>query len=399
MKIVLISNLYPPNQRGGAESFVRRQAIALKSAGHQVTVISTHPEKNSNSRFEEDGIEVIRFRPKNIFYLLEDCNKSFFSRLVFRIVDTFNFFSAGVIFRILKKQKSDLVITHNLAGLGLLTPSVIRFLGLRHIHMLHDTQLIEASGLTNHKHFIFYRCLNFLYRFITWILFSCVKEVVAPSRFIIKKHFDFGFFTCTDRSVVASHIMDSDLLDANSSRKKNVNKNFREGVVYLFIGQLEEHKGVYELLRSFREFTTVKARLIIVGCGSLVVDVKKFATIDSRIEYVGYKNQREVFAILSGVHYLIVPSLCEENSPSVIAEALCCGVPVIASNVGGVSEMISAANGFLYDPNVKGSLIEALHLSSMIDCEMYKSLRFGAIKYSERFSARKHVKNLLGEVD
>ncbi len=49
-------------------------------------------------------------------------------------------------------------------------------------------------------------------------------------------------------------------------------------------------------------------------------------------------------------HCLIINSKME-NSPCVIAEALCCGLPVIATSVGGIPEMIDANNGILVPPN------------------------------------------------
>ena len=57
---------------------------------------------------------------------------------------------------------------------------------------------------------------------------------------------------------------------------------------------------------------------------------------------------------------LIVPSLCYENSPVVIFEAMGQGLPVLASNIGGIPEIIKKNGGFLFEPGNEKELITKL---------------------------------------
>jgi glycosyltransferase involved in cell wall biosynthesis len=73
-----------------------------------------------------------------------------------------------------------------------------------------------------------------------------------------------------------------------------------------------------------------------------------------------YKNNfEELWKVLSSFDVLIFPSVWEENSPIVLREALLSGKPVIASNLGGVPEIVEdSMNGILFDPFKEGDLLE-----------------------------------------
>lgn len=162
MKICLISNLYPPISRGGAEKVAERVARGLRDtgphtkdfgvgAGHEVFVISTKPWDGRKSlkpvAAEESGIKVYRFYPLNIFYYLNDYKHNALWRMKWHFWDMFNCHSRRVVKKILKQEKPDIVMTHNLMGIGFLIPGAIRGLGIKHVHTLHDVQLAVPSGL------------------------------------------------------------------------------------------------------------------------------------------------------------------------------------------------------------------------------------------------------------
>jgi glycosyltransferase involved in cell wall biosynthesis len=63
-----------------------------------------------------------------------------------------------------------------------------------------------------------------------------------------------------------------------------------------------------------------------------------------------------------------------ENQPVVILEALCCGIPVISSEVGGISENINPENGILFKPNDENELVQAIE-NYIIKKDSYNSLQ------------------------
>src|SRR6056297_218960 len=103
MKICLISNLYEPYTRGGAENVVKTMAEGLKARGEDVLVISTKPKSGLKQKIEA-GIRIYRFKPLNIFYYINDHKWPFFIRIFWHIFDLFNFFAAKTVKKILQKE-------------------------------------------------------------------------------------------------------------------------------------------------------------------------------------------------------------------------------------------------------------------------------------------------------
>jgi len=92
-------------------------------------------------------------------------------------------------------------------------------------------------------------------------------------------------------------------------------------------------------------------RLLVVGTGE---DAEWFQTfchergLDARVTFVGHVENRRIATIYQQIDVLVVPSVWPENSPVTITEAMASGIPVIASDVGGISELVEdGATGYL----------------------------------------------------
>jgi len=88
--------------------------------------------------------------------------------------------------------------------------------------------------------------------------------------------------------------------------------------------------------------------------------VKKISQNDTRIEIIGKKTREEIIEKLTEVDCLIVPSLCYENSPTVIYEAKHFDLPIIASDLGGIPELLTT-NDFLFEPKNEDDLINKIN--------------------------------------
>jgi len=113
---------------------------------------------------------------------------------------------------------------------------------------------------------------------------------------------------------------------------------------YLFVGSLEEHKGIINLLETFREYRNkIDAKLLIVGKGKLENRIKHFIqeySLRDSVIFRGAVNKEELYSLYSGARALIIPSIWPENAPLVALEAFSVGTPVIASNTGGLPEIV-----------------------------------------------------------
>lgn len=108
---------------------------------------------------------------------------------------------------------------------------------------------------------------------------------------------------------------------------------------YLFAGRLVEEKGIRTLLRAW---TTpgVDARLRIAGDGPLAAEVMAAAERCSNIEYIGPLAREALHGEMRRAQALVFPSLWYEGFPVTIAEAFACGLPVIASRIGSLAEIV-----------------------------------------------------------
>ena len=149
MKIGIVSNLYPPYVRGGAEYVVVRTVEKLIEQGEDIFVITSCPKERALGLecFRNASERIYYFFPKNLYYLLDDYKHYVPVRLLWHIIDGFSRYGAKNTTEVLKKENPDVVFTHNLKGIGLRIPLAIQKFGTPHIHVVHDLQLIYPSGL------------------------------------------------------------------------------------------------------------------------------------------------------------------------------------------------------------------------------------------------------------
>jgi glycosyltransferase involved in cell wall biosynthesis len=138
----------------------------------------------------------------------------------------------------------------------------------------------------------------------------------------------------------------------------------REGVPHLtYIGRLDKYKGVTFLLKGFKELLSRAGavRLTIVGDGPdefLLKAMAREIDIDERVTFRG--RQEEVLSEYHRTTIFVLPSLSEGMS-NVLLEAMACGLPVVATSVGGNSDIITDRhNGLLVPPGDALTLSTAL---------------------------------------
>ncbi|MEL6312437.1 MAG: glycosyltransferase family 4 protein [Pseudomonadota bacterium] len=121
----------------------------------------------------------------------------------------------------------------------------------------------------------------------------------------------------------------------------------------LFIGRLDEVKGVPLLLKSFGELikTHPEAELHIVGDGPARALLEGQAKgLGEAVRFLGYRSQQEVAEILKETDTLILPSFAE-GVPVVLMEAMAARLPVVTTQVGGIGELVEdSVSGFICPP-------------------------------------------------
>jgi len=133
----------------------------------------------------------------------------------------------------------------------------------------------------------------------------------------------------------------------------------------LFVGRLRLRKGVEVLLAALAELRGrgVAARLTIAGDGEHRAALESAAAaleLGGAVDFLGRCDARRIAALLAGAGALVVPSIYE-GMPLVVLEAMAAGVPVVASAVAGIPEVVvDGETGWLVPPEAPAALAGAL---------------------------------------
>lgn len=384
MKFCLINSLYSPYYRGGAEVVVENTVQELLNLGHEVIVITVGRKRG----IEVSGkLTIYRIKPCNIFSFLDINERPIWMRLFWHPLDAFNLSSFKEVRSILKSQRPQVVITHNLKGLGYLIPWAIRSSNIKHWHVVHDVQLSRPSGLIlfgQEKPFLI---IDKFYEKICRRLFGNPQIIISPSQWLMNFYARLGFFRKSKKVVLPNPVV--------FKRVEGLEKQIKDKINLLFVGQLISHKGIKFLIETCKKLESNNWQLFIIGSGPQEEEIKNLILNDERFKFIGRVDQSKVIEYYRQADLTLVPSLCYENSPTVIYESLVANVPVIASDIGGISEIVKDDyNGFTFAPGNEKNLIEVLQhfLNRPENIENLKKNCFVSVR---NYSVSNYVKKLL----
>ncbi len=353
MKIALVHNLYEPYAKGGAEKVVKEMAEKLSSFGNDIFIITTEPKKKNLIKSNTENNFKKYYLPSS-YYNLSDIPKAL--RLFWHLNNFYNPKKEKIIEEILKNEKPDLIITHNLIGLGFFLIKIAEKLKISHEHFLHDIQLLHPSGLMiSGKEGKVDSLIAKLYQNLTKKYFLNSEKIISPSSWLLDEHLKRGFFENKDTEINPLRIK-------TLNNKENL-PEVKSKKDFLFVGQIEKHKGIIFLIKTFKLLENSEAKLRIVGDGCDLEEAKRITKDDKRFIFLGRLNSEEVKKEMKKSSALIVPSLCYENSPTVIYEANDLNLKVIAANIGGIPEIIKK-NDLLFKVGDEKDLLEKLKRKS-----------------------------------
>lgn len=132
-----------------------------------------------------------------------------------------------------------------------------------------------------------------------------------------------------------------------------------------FVGQVAPHKGVHVAIEAVRTVKGAEVELVVRGNlereREYVARLRRLAANDARIVFAGPIEHRALDDFFASIDLLVVPSIWYENSPFVIHEARMAGVPVLASNLGGMAELVRHdVDGLLARPGDPASFAEQI---------------------------------------
>lgn len=165
----------------------------------------------------------------------------------------------------------------------------------------------------------------------------------------------------------------------------------------LSIAAHNEKKGLDVLLRAFLLVSNRKPRLdlLLAGDGPLrpqLEELAKTLKIDSQVKFLGYQQRDQITRLLHECDLFVLPSRSEPFG-IVVIEALACGKAIVASNVGGIAEIITnGENGILVDPDDPVALAQAIY-NVLDDNNLRRKIEIrGYASVLERFTCEHNAK-------
>ena len=400
MKVLIVSNGFPPRGSFGTEFYTAELARGLAGRGHEVSVL--HPERSgSRARYTlEDVVEA--GIPITLLHNAGDPGKGFEASYADRRVEEL---FAGV----LDRSRPDVVhFLYLLWGLSLGLPAVARERGIPSVVTVTDYGLVCHRGqMFDHR---LQRCFG---PHPPPVCARCIREPalgeLAPPIAAAKSAAANGLallgglgrvplardlarreaavravFRSTARLIAPPRSLAAVLLRAGAPGEKvvpllyafdeapyranrDVGPPARTTLGYL--GQFAPHKGFTTLLEAAR-LLGARARdreWELVLHGTLAGRQRRSAEralqrIDrTRVRLGGSFAPAEAPAVLARLSALVVPSEWDENAPLAVLQARACGLPVVASDVPGIAEIVAdAVHGRLFPPGDADALAGAL---------------------------------------
>jgi glycosyltransferase involved in cell wall biosynthesis len=133
----------------------------------------------------------------------------------------------------------------------------------------------------------------------------------------------------------------------------------QDQVRLLFVGSLIERKGLHDLIEALGDPVFERVELLVAGEGTeqpRLAALSEKVGAGHRVRWLGPRPQAEVAELMRSVDLFCLPSHME-GRPNVVYEAMASGLPVIASAVGGIPEMVrEGETAFLFEPGNRDQL-------------------------------------------
>ena len=344
MKILLTHNYYRSEAPSGEDNVARAEEKLIRDKGVSVVTFNKF-----NDEFDSYSLRQKIYASKELIW----SSKSYWQ-----------------IKSLLKIEKPDIAHFHNI--FYLISPSVYyacKDTGTPVVQTLHNFRFFCANGLLLRNGKICEDCIGR----VPWrsIFFGCNRDSTLYSLPVslmeIVHHWFKTWNKTVDVYIALSEFSKRKFIEAGLPEEKIfVKPNFllnppqplfkNKGYI-VFIGRLSQEKGVLTLIKGIKilqeKSKCFNLSLKIIGDGpqkkELMTKVRRYGI--QKIEFLGKKRQEECVGLLRNSSFIVIPSLCYENFPMSIVEALACGKPIIASNIGSIPEIIEdGKTGFLFEP-------------------------------------------------
>lgn len=398
MKILFLSDSFPPNHFGGSEIVAHYLAKELEKKGHKLHIITTVQKKSLKGISNFENLKVY-----NIYSNYHPRWQGYLS--------LYNPQTVSKVEKIIREVKPDIVHSHNIHYyLSYHCFKIAKkyakavFLTAHDVMLIHYGKLMPKNG-------------NCIYKVSFWDQIKEARKRYNPFRNLLIRH----YLKYLDKIFAISNYL-KEFLELNGIKKietvcngideweedkKEVNKfknkyNLQKKKIILFGGRLSGAKGGEVILKTMKGVVgTIKDSVLLVAgekdwYSQEMLNLASKLGIGNKVKFSGWLDRREMKSAIFTSDICVVPSIYPDPFNLFNIEAGAAKKPVVGTCFGGTPEIIvNNKTGYIVDPNNTDLMAEKI-IDLLKNPE--KAEKFGDAGYKrvkERFSLDKQVKETL----
>ncbi len=335
MHVLLVHNYYL--EAGGEDTVFEAESGLLKKKKHTIFAYTDHNKRLENVKFFKVVTNAIWSR------------KTYLK-----------------IHNLIREKKPEVAHFHN--TFLCISPAAyytVKKWGIPVVQTLHNYRLICPGALLFHKGRVCEKCIR---KFIPWpgVVYGCWRNSRAGTALVatmLVVHRLLKTWTeKVDIYIALTEFARRKFIEGGLPTEKIVvkpnfvypdpgPKDFRAGDYALFVGRLSPEKGLFTLFKAWRKVKNIPLKL--AGDGPLRENLENFLVrndLGGKVDFLGRRSREEVIQLMHRARFLVFPAEVYENFPMSIAEAFATGLPVIASRLGAMAELVDEGRtGLLFE--------------------------------------------------
>jgi glycosyltransferase involved in cell wall biosynthesis len=381
MKILVAHNFY--QQPGGEDAVVHAETGLLRRHGHTVSTYL-----RSNAEITTDG---------------------FLSRWGLGLNTIWSHRSYREVIALIKSEKPDVAHFHN--TLPLISPAAYwacSEAGVPVVQTLHNYRLLCPVATFYRDGHICEECMH--HSLIPGIRYGCYRNSRAATAAVsamLNFHRWKGTWTekidiyialtefSRNKFIEAGWPADNILVKPNFVHPDPGVCDERRNYA-LFVGRFSHEKGIRTLLQAWEKLNRIPLKM--VGDGPLAEEVHQARRGHQLkgVEIVGRRSRDEVFELMKGARFLVFPSEWYETFGMTIGEAFACGLPVLASRLGAITEIVEGGRtGIHFTPGDPEDLAVKVEWAWTHEKEMQEMGKEARREYEMKYTAERNYTMLM----
>lgn len=164
----------------------------------------------------------------------------------------------------------------------------------------------------------------------------------------------------------------------------------------LYMGRLSPEKGVDVLLKAWERLPQIPLK--IMGSGPLAEELKDYARKRGmgHVQFLGFVPPQQLEYNLKSAKFLVLPSVCYENFPRTVAESFSYGIPILASRLGSIQDLVTdQKTGVLFEPGNPQDMADKARWLIEHPQEFSRMRQLTRQEYTEKYMPEENYQGLM----